>query len=54
MVPYLQRRFGLHRDLSLVSPKEQQIVLLNRDEVEAALQAAGVRSAQNPLEADAF
>lgn len=54
MVPYLLRRFGLHRDPSVVSPKDQQIVLLNCAEVEAALQAVGVRSAQNPSEADAF
>jgi hypothetical protein len=54
MVPYLQRRFGLHRDPGKVSPKVQQIVLLNRDEVEAALQEVGVGFAQNPSEADAF
>lgn len=42
MVPYLQRRFGLTRELAGAPAKVQQVVLLNRDEVESILKAAGV------------
>jgi hypothetical protein len=42
MAPYLKRRYGLNKDPRKVSPKEQQIVLLNCDEVERAMRDAGV------------
>lgn len=38
---YLERHLGLDLDPSQVPPKRQQIVLVNRDEVEAARKAAG-------------
>jgi len=42
MVPYLERLIGLDQNPEEVDPKEQQIVLLNRDEVARALLASGV------------
>jgi hypothetical protein len=41
LAPYLKRRYGLQKDPNKVSPKEQQIVLLNRDEVDRAMREAG-------------
>ncbi len=38
---YLERHLGLDLDPSQVAPERQQIVLVNRDEVEAARKEAG-------------
>ena len=40
--PLLERLIGLDQNPEEVDPKEQQIVLLNRDEVARALLASGV------------
>jgi predicted DNA-binding transcriptional regulator YafY len=40
LASYLERHFGLDRDPSHVPPTRQQIVLLNREEVEAARAAS--------------
>ena len=42
MVPYVTRRYGLNKDPKKVLPKEQQIVLLNREEVDREMREAGV------------
>lgn len=50
MVPYLEKRLGLNRDQDEAKPNEQQIVYLNREEVEIILVATGVRSASTPID----
>ena len=52
MAHYVKRRFGLNRDPKTVSPKDQQIVLLNTDEVERAIREAGTQYATEPSGAD--
>jgi hypothetical protein len=42
IAPYLKRRYGLDRDPKKVPPKELQIVLLNREQVDRQLKEAGV------------
>lgn len=42
LVPYFVRREGLDRNPTRVSPKKQQIILLNREEVAHAIQKVGV------------
>lgn len=42
VAPYLKRRYGLNKDPNTVTPKEQQIVLLNAAEVDRAMREAGV------------
>lgn len=42
LVQYFALRFGLDRDSEKLPPTKQQIVLLNRDEIEPALESAGV------------
>jgi hypothetical protein len=48
MVPSLEDRLGLVRKQDARTPNEQQIVYLNRDEVEPVLVATGVRQASSP------
>lgn len=42
LVPYLRKRLGLEKDVEVVSPQEQHIVLLNRTDVENALKGCGI------------
>ena len=42
LVQYFTLRFGLDRDSERLPPTKQQIVLLNRDEIEPILKAVGV------------
>ena len=42
LVQYFTLRFGLDRDSEKLPPTKQQIVLLNRDEIEPILKSAGV------------
>ncbi len=42
LVPYFVRREGLDRSPSRVTPQEQQVVLLNHQEVSAAIRKVGV------------
>lgn len=50
MVPYLRKRLGLDKDPDGLKPNEQQIVLLNRVEVEKALRASGVTLDVSPTD----
>lgn len=51
LVQYFVLQFGLDRDSEKLPPTKQQIVLLNRDEIESTLKSVGVTLDMPPVDA---